>query len=98
MPALLVIAATAYSLQLLHDGDWSEIAALPGGAEALVPRGTPINSRSLEVAIELAEDWLMPHAARLRDERLEVADATGRLQAGLRDVLSVNTSAWSAED
>jgi hypothetical protein len=98
MPARLVISAEAYSLLVVQGGGWTEVAALPGGAAALIPSTRAVGEAGLEHAIEVAEDWLMPHAARLRGDSLEVSDSTGRLKAGLHDVLSVGAATWSIED
>jgi hypothetical protein len=54
-----------------------------------------VDEGALERAIEVAEDWLMPHAARLRGETLEVSDPTGRLKAALKTRLSIVPDAWS---
>lgn len=98
MPVRLVIAENAYSLLVEQDGAWTELAALPGGAAALIPSTSAVGEAGLEHAIEVAEDWLMPHATRLRGETLEVSDPTGRLKTGLRELLSVGAGAWSIED
>lgn len=95
--ARLRIDASAYALQAAHDGAWAGIAVLPGGAGALLPTRA-LDEPGLERAIEVAEDWLMPHATRLRGVILEVSDPTGRLQAGLREVLSVQALEWSVAD
>ena len=81
----------------LADKD-EEFAVLQGGAGALLSSARTIDEAGLEAAIEHAEDWLMPHAARLRDAVLEVTDATGALRSGMQDVLSVTARAWSVED
>jgi hypothetical protein len=97
MTARLVIAAGAYDLQLERDGAWAQLARLPGGADALMPPGRFLDAAALERAIEVAEDWLMPHAARLRGLALEVRDLTGRVRAGWREVLQVDGQACSVE-
>lgn len=96
MAARLVIGASAYALHEQRDGVWAEIAVLPGGAAALLP--STVDALQLEAAIERAEDWLMPHAARLRGEMLEVHDEIGRVAAGLNEVLGVAAPAWSVAD
>ena len=85
MAARLVIAESAYALLENHDGARAELASLPRGASALLDPTRPIGERQWEAAIEIAEDWLMPHAARLRGEDFEVEDATGRLTSGLQE-------------
>ena len=85
MAARLVIAESAYALLENHDGARAELASLPRGASALLDPTRPIGERQWEPAIEIAEDWLMPHAARLRGEDFEVEDATGRLTSGLQE-------------
>jgi hypothetical protein len=93
-----LIAEATYTLTAMPDGEQPESVQLPGGAGALLAVSRPVDEAALEAAIERAEDWLMPHAARMRGEVLEVADVTGRLQSGLQDVLSVTTHQWSLED
>jgi hypothetical protein len=95
MPVRFVIAENGYALLTQLDGPWTEIAALPGGARALLPAARSVDEGALERAIEVAEDWLMPHAARLRSEILEVSDPTGRLKAALKARLSIVPDAWS---
>lgn len=95
MSARFVIAENGYALLTERDGQWTEIAALPGGAKTLLPVSRPVDEGALERAIQVAEDWLMPHAARLRGETLEVGDQTGRLKAALKTRLSVAPEAWS---
>lgn len=95
MTVRLLITDTAYVLQQIEDGAWSDIAVLPGGASALLPPAAPLDEARLEAAIQVAEDWLMPHARRLHGQVLEVQDATGRLPSGLEEVLSEQNRAWS---
>jgi len=97
-PARLVIAEDGYTLLHWQGGRWTELAALAGGASALLPTGYPMNDARLERAIELAENWLMPHAARLAGAVLEVRDATGRVTTSLSELLSVTTHAWSLDE
>ena len=97
-PARLVIAEDGYTLLHWQGGRWTELAALAGGASALLPTGYPMNDARLERAIELAENWLMPHAARLAGAVLEVRDATGRVTTSLSELLSVTTRAWSLDE
>jgi hypothetical protein len=98
MAVRLVIADNAYALAESRDGAWAEVAALQGGSEALLASARPMGESALEAAIEKAEDWLMPHAARLRGEVLEVSDPSGRLKWGLAEVLSSTTDVWSVDD
>lgn len=98
MSARLVIADSAYTLLEGGEDQWREIATLRTGWTVLLPSSRPIDERALEAGIEAAEDWLMPHAPRLRARDLEVVDATGRLEAGLHDILSVSTREWSVKD
>jgi hypothetical protein len=95
MSARFVIAENGYALLMERDGQWIEIAALPGGARALLPASRPVDEGALERAIEIAEDWLMPHAARLRGETLEVSDPTRRLNAALKARRPIVPDAWS---
>lgn len=100
MAARLQIEDGAYSLYLDEgeDGQWRRLASLPAGARALLPAARAVDAGALEQAIEIAEDWLMPHAARLQGRMLEVEDGTGRLRSGLREVLSVEAVEWSVAD
>jgi hypothetical protein len=98
MPARLAISESAYTLLDARDAQWIELARLPAGADALLPPARAIDEGGLEAAIEVAEDWLMPHATSLRGEVLHVDDATGRLKAGLEAVLSVTGSEWTVEE
>ena len=95
MPVRFVIAEGGYALLTEVGGHWIEIAALPSGARALLAVSRPVDEGALERAIEVAEDWLMPHAARLRGETLEVSDPTGRLKAALKARLSIVPDAWN---
>lgn len=94
----LTIGTDAYALAGASNGEWVECALLHRGAEALLPSTRPVDEARLEAAIEIAEDWLMPHAAHLRGQVLEVSDPTGRLRSGMEEVLGATTSAWSVED
>lgn len=96
MNALLVIGEHSYSLFEEQGTSWIEVAVMPGGAGTLLL--SDIDELRLEAAIEKAEDWLMPHAMRLRGAALEVRDETGRLSLGLHDVLAVQSRAWSVAD
>lgn len=95
MPVRFVIAENGYALLTQLDGQWTEIAALSGGAGALLPVARAVNEGALERAIEVAEDWLMPHVARLRGEALEVSDPTGRLKAALEARITIVPDTWS---
>lgn len=98
MAARLVINEGRYALLADEQGHWREIAVLHGGASALLPPTRLVDEGRLEAAIEKAEDWLMPHAPRLRGQVLEVIDATGRLASGLDAVLPVATRDWTVDD
>ncbi len=95
MTIRLEIGDSAYALQQMRQGEWVAIALLPGGGTALIPAAGPLDEARLETAIQLAEDWLMPHAAALHDQVLHVEDATGRLRAGLHEVLSEQRTEWN---
>lgn len=94
MDARLVISRSAYALQVARNGDWEEHARLPGGAGALLPASLP-GEAALERAIEVAEDWLMPHVAGWAGGMLEIEDATRVLERGLEQVLGAVGDAWS---
>lgn len=97
MSARLVIAAD-YVLSRQSAAGWTEVARLPGGAGSLLPAGTAaISDAHMEAAIERAEDWLMPHAAALQGEVLEVRDETGRLAAGLRAGYAAGATEWDTD-
>lgn len=95
MSAHLLITDRAHVLSMLHDGRSTELARLQHGAQALLPPHQPVSERQLEAAIEIAEDWLMPHAKRLQGKVLEVTDTSGMLHAGLESVLSSHARQWT---
>lgn len=97
MTVRLVIGAAAYVLAQRRGDEWAELSTLPGGASALLPPGREADEGALELAIEVPEDWLMPHARFLQGQELEVADVTGRLAAGLTAVLEVSEREWTLE-
>lgn len=98
MTARLVIAEGTYVLQQETDAGWNDLAVLNGGAGALLPATRHLDEAGLEIAIEVAENWLMPHARHLRGDVLEVSDTTGRLASGLTDVLSAQSTTWGIAD
>lgn len=98
MTARLVISEDTYTLQQASDAGWNDLAVLPGGASALLPATRPLDEARLEMAIEVAENWLMPHARQFQGVVLEVSDTTGRLASGLKDVLSAQPSNWDVAD
>lgn len=98
MAARLLISEARYVLQQSRHGAWEDVAVLPGGADAILASGRAVDESRLEAAIEIAEDWLMPHAPGLRGEVLEVQDGTQRLKSGMTEVLSVTSSEWSVDD
>lgn len=93
----LTIGASNYRLLRRDERDWTELAVLPGGASALLPHSRPVDQRTLEAAIDRAEDWLMPHAARISGSDLDVLDTTGRLASGLQEVLATEGRHWTTE-
>jgi hypothetical protein len=97
MAVRLVIGDTAYVLSQLRGGEWVELATLEGGASKLLPPTRSADAAGLEFAIEVAEDWLMPHARSLQGEDLEVIDDSGQLASGLARVLAVAEREWSIE-
>lgn len=98
MTARLVIGESAYVLSQWQAGEWVGLAALPGGAAALIPPPRRADAAGLEAAIEIAEDWLMPHARSIEGEALEVLDKTARLVSGLTTVLRVCGRDWSVQE
>ncbi len=97
MAARLAIGAAAYVLSRQRDAAWVPLATLEGGAAALLRPEREADEAGLELAIEVAENWLMPYARLLRDQELEVADPSGRVSAGLGAMLGVTTLEWSVE-
>lgn len=97
MTARLVVGAD-YVLSRQAGADWVEVARLPGGAATLLPSGAGVGEAQVEAAIERAEDWLMPHAAALQGDSLEVSDHTGRLVRGLRDDYAAEAIEWRSEE
>ena len=95
MTARLRITGPAYELLQAQEGGWTQLAVLPRGAGALLDTGHSVTEAGLEQAIQAAEDWLMPHAQRLRGEWLEVEDLAGRLRPGLRETLDATGSEWN---
>jgi len=98
MPACFVVSENQYALMEPRDGRWAALAVVKGGAAALLPPTRPVDEAGLEAAIQIAEDWLMPHARRLHGAVLEVNDATGRLKLGLDEVLSERRGEWTVEE
>lgn len=97
MASRLLIADSAYVLSQLRVGQWVELSRLPGGAQALLQGVRALDEGQLEAAIQIAEDWLTPHAAGLQDEELEVSDVTGRLRSGLAALVASTERTWSIE-
>lgn len=95
MAALLKITEGCYSLSLQVHGKWVELASLDGGSQSLIPGNAGLSEAALERAIDLAEDWLMPHAKSLRGETLGIRDVAGSFEAGLRNVLNVEARQFS---
>lgn len=83
--ARLEIAGTVYVLSREEPGGWRELARLDGGASALLAGAgrTSASDADIEVAIERAEDWLMPHAKAITGDILDVRGATDLLVRGL---------------
>ncbi|MGV0958274.1 MAG: hypothetical protein ACOYB1_00410 [Limnohabitans sp.] len=97
MAARLLIADSAYVLSLIRGGAWVELSRLPRSAQALLPGVRALDEGQMEAAIQVAEDWLAPHAAALQGEVLEVSDVTGRLVSGFAAVLASAERALSIE-
>lgn len=101
MHARLTVSNDAYILSLATEGGaLAERARLPAGSEALIsarrfPHG--VNEAAFELAIEHAENWLMPHARSLSDANLEVQDTTGRISTGLAALQLQSAGEWSLE-
>ena len=91
----LGIEEQTYVLSTFQDGQSIELSRLAGGAQRLLPSlNTPAEAQ-LEAAIETAENRLMPHAAGLHGQMLDVIDPTGRLTSGLLAVLETSERYWS---
>lgn len=97
MAARLLIADSAYVLSLIRGGAWVELSRLPRSAQALLPGVRALDEGQLEAAIQVAEDWLGPHAPALQGEVLQVSDVTGRLVSGFAAVLTSTERTWSME-
>lgn len=95
MSARLLLGEDAYVLSMARDQRWEEVGRLAGGAQALLPGARPVDEGRLEAAIQTAEDWLMPLVGGLRGALLEVLDPTGRLAAGLAQVLAAQERQWT---
>ena len=54
-----VIAEGECALEKATGGGWLRLAVLPGGAGALLPLVRSIDAGSLEMAIEVAQDWCL---------------------------------------
>jgi len=91
----LRIEEQVYVLSTILDGQPGELARLQGGAQHLLPGNVTPGEARLELAIETAEDWLMPHVARRNGQALDVVDVTGRLTSGLLAVLGTSERTWS---
>lgn len=90
-----MIKEKAYVLSTIHGAQSLELARLSGGAQQLLPGvGTPTEGQ-LETAIEMAEDWLMPHVKGLHGGVLRLQDTSGRWTSGLSSVLGSKTRSWS---
>ena len=101
MHARLTVSNDAYTLSLAPEGGaLAERTRLPAGSEALIPaRRFPhgVTEAAFELAIEHAENWLMPHARSLNDADLEVRDETGRISTGLAALQLQSSGGWTLE-
>jgi hypothetical protein len=76
----LWVGARAYALSL----NGQLLARMEGGASALLAgAGDRLREADIEVAIERAEDWLMPSSKSWQGVELHVQDDAGRLRARL---------------
>jgi hypothetical protein len=75
-----------------------ESASFHGGAASLMTGEMPVGEASLERAIEIAEDWLMPLAVHLRDMVLEMDDPSDRFAGELKSLLAVTTREWTVAE
>lgn len=91
---MLVIEDAAYRLCEVAPGAARELAVLPGGARALLGPRLVTDEGRLEAAIATAEDWLMPYAAALRGQVLQLDDRTGRLRPALAALVDESQGAW----
>jgi hypothetical protein len=91
----LRVEEQAYVLSILQEGRSIELSRMAGGAQHLLPGPNTPTEAQLEVAIEKAENWLMPHVLGLNGQMLHVADSAGRLTSGLLAVLGASERSWS---
>lgn len=85
----LDVQPDVYQLRL----DGRLLARLDGGAAALMPAaGKRLREIDMEVAIERAEDWLMPSSKLFQGLPLRVRDATGRIRSRLGAQSSFTTA------
>jgi hypothetical protein len=98
MAARLSINERRYTLAVQREGEWAGIAVLDGGANALIADTALLTDVVIERAIDLAEEWLMPHAKTLKGETLCIDDIAGHFRAGLLEILAVKASTFSVPD
>lgn len=98
MAARLIINEKRYTLAAQREGEWVDIAMLNGGANALIADTALLADVVIEHAIDLAEEWLMPHARTLKGETLWIDDIAGHFRTGLLEILSVKASKFSVLD
>ena len=76
--AYLILKPEAYELWL----DEKLLTRLNGGAAALLAgSGAQLREIDIEIAIEHAEDWLMPFSKQLEGLQLKVRDSAGGLRS-----------------
>jgi hypothetical protein len=94
----LQIDAQDYVLSKIQNDQRVELARLSGGGLSLLA-GTGVPTElQFETAIQIAEDWLMPHVSGLQGQVLEIADPTGRMSSGLLAVLDIHATSWPLQD
>ncbi len=82
----LDVRTDAYELRF----EGEVLGTLDGGAVALLSgAGERVREIDIEVAIEHAEEWLMPSSKRWQGSELHINDATGRIRTMLGEHASL---------
>ena len=87
-----------YVLFRVEGGQRNELARVSGGGSYLLKGSGPPTELQLETAIQMAEDWLMPHASGLHGHVVVMEDLTGRMASGLQALLGIAEDQWSLQE